>query len=318
MDKEYKEPENGIPVDEEIETDEELEESTEDTEIEEEDSDEELENDSDDNTDNDTTDSDTDSTDNKIVITVDGKPIEIDSTEELIKLAEKGLKVKNSYEQAKDIIATYEGLKENGVEDVDLYLLAKAKKGDKKALAKLLKQTGLTQDELYEIEELIDSNEIDNYQVDPIKADANEIEVKRIINEVKKDPNTYQVFENLLTNEFDTKSKQEVFNNPELLDFIASTIKSGIFDKIAPKYMKNKLLGKAPTAIANLLDAYEEYVKEESNNKTKSNKKIVSKRKKASASVKNKKTKTDNGKPDFKNMTPEEFDAYYEKIMGSY
>jgi len=254
--------------------------------------------------------------DEKIVINTGDTAIEVGSKDELIKLAEKSLKTKTMFDKYKDDIAIIEGLKENGIEEEDLYLLAEAKKGNKNAIAKLLAKTNIDPLE-------IDPEEAKDYKPNEVKANMDYIQSKAILEEIQQDEDTYRKFNNLVMKDFDDESRQIVFKNAENLEAVAGIIKSGVIDAILPKYTKYKLVDdKKP--IDALISAYEDYKKELESKKTevktkieKESKQKAIKRKKASEGVKTKKTTSKNSsKPDFATMSEEEFEKYYNNLVN--
>jgi len=293
-----------------------------DDEPEEDDDESEDENDDDENVEDDDgediKENDEDNTDQneKIVINTGDTSIEVGSKEELVKLAEKSLKTKTLFDKYKDDIAIIEGLKENGIEEEDLYLLAEAKKGNKNAIAKLIAKANI--DPLD-----IDPEEAKDYKPNEVKANMDYIHSKTILEEIQQDEEVYKKFNNLVMKDFDDESRQIVFKNSENLEAVASIIKSGVIDAILPKYTKYKLVDdKKP--IEALISAYEDYKKELETKKTevktkveKESKQKAIKRKKASEGVKPKKTTSKNSaKPDFATMSEEDFEKYYNNLVN--
>jgi len=254
--------------------------------------------------------------DEKILINTGETSIEVGSKEELVKLAEKSLKTKVLLDKYKDDIAIIEGLKENGIEDEDLYLLAEAKKGNKNAIAKLIAKANI--DPLD-----IDPEEAKDYKPNEVKANMDYIQSKTILEEIQNDEDVYKKFNNLVMKDFDDESKQIVFKNPDNLEAVANIIKSGVIDAILPKYSKHKLIDDMKSIDA-LIKAYEEYKTELESKKTEVKEKIETKnrektikRKKASEGVKHKKQTTkNNAKPDFATMSEEEFEKYYNSLVN--
>ena len=251
-----------------------------------------------------------------IVVNFGSGEIEVNGVDELKTIASKALKDKTKYDQYKDNIALLEGIKEQGLGEEDLYLLVEAKKGNKKAIAKLIKETGI---DVYDLDP--EDEEVDNYKPNEYKADMKLVETKAIIDSLKQDQESFTKFNNLITKDFDEQSKQQVFQDPTLLEFIGESIKSGLYEKIAPKYMKRKLLGES--AITAFINAYDDFNKslqnQEVNNikqQSENNKVKASKRKKASAGVKNSVKSTTKKKVDFNNMSDEEFEEYYKNMVG--
>ena len=258
---------------------------------------------------NDTTDSDSE----PIYLDLGDKKIEAKDTDELQNIAKTALKGKLKYDQYKDDIALIEGIKKQGLSEEDLFLLVEAKKGNNKALAKLLKKSNVDPMNID-----TDDEEVDAYRPNVYKVDSNEIEIKSIIDNTKN-TDKFPVFENLITKEFDDSSRGLVFKDPNNLQFVSDLVTSGLFDKIAPKYMKNKLLGSSNSFEA-LVKAYDDYVKDVEVKKedtardvTNRSKSKANKRKKATTG---RKTASKSVKKDPENMSEEEFEQYYKTLMG--
>jgi len=252
----------------------------------------------------------------KILIDFGDGKVEVDNIDELKTIASKALKDKNRYDKYKDELAILEGIKEQGLSDKDLYLLVEARKGNKQAIAKLLKETNI---DPYDLD--LEDESIDEYKPKEYKVDPKIMEVKSIIDDAKKDDHVFKTFDYILNKEFSEKDRVTAFEDPELLGFIKDTVKDGIFDKIAPNYTKRKIMGE--NAISAYINAFKDYTAEVEKLTTKTvnkvqeeNKTKVEKRKKASIGNKKNVTKTD--KKSINDMTDEEFEEYYKSIVGDF
>jgi len=266
---------------------------------------------------------DTSPTSNEAPILIDlgDTKIEINSQEELKKLAESSVKDKAKFDKYKEDISIVEGLKEQGVEEEDLYLLAEAKKGNPKAIAKLLKKANIDPMDID-----VDDDEITEYKPNEVKADMEYIEAKSILENIQKDPQVSTKFDNLVMREFDEKSRQTVFKDSNNLKFVAELTKSGLIDNVLPEYTKMKLLGEPGSQFDLLVKAYDKFIsnlketteqkaqdtKTEIETKTKSK---SEKRKRMSAGSKTKNTPTKKEKS-VDEMTDAEFEAYYNNLVG--
>jgi len=264
---------------------------------------------------NDTTDADSD--DSTMLIDLGDSKVEVKDTDELQAITKTALKGDKRYKQYKDDIAVLEGIKEEGLSTEDLYLLVEAKKGNKQALAKLLKDSGV--DPL----DLDNDEDVENYKPSEYKVDPNYVETKAIISELQKDETVYNQFENLLMKDFDDEARRKAFNDPSMLEFIGETVKAGIFEQLAPKYMKNKLLGKG-NALEAYIAAYDEFAKEAASKVQKATSKVqtdskakATKRKKASEGSR-KKVSTKPKTKSVDDMTDTEFEEYYRQKVGDF
>jgi len=252
----------------------------------------------------------------KILIDFGDGKIEADSIDELKTIASKALKDKNKYDKYKNELSILEGIKEQGLSDDDLYLLVEAKKGNKQAIAKLLKETNI---DPYDLD--LEDESVDQYKPKEYKVDPKIMEVKSIIDDAKKDDHVFKTFDYVLNKEFSEKDRATAFEDPELLGFIKDTIRDGIFDKIAPNYTKRKIMGENP--ISAYINAFKDYTSEVDKLASKTvskaqeeNKVKTEKRKKASVGNKKNVAKTD--KKSVNDMTDEEFEEYYKSVVGDF
>jgi len=257
--------------------------------------------------------------DGSIIVNINGSDIKLKDIDELQEVTKSAIKGDTKYKQHKDSIAVLEGIKEEGVSDEDLYLLVEAKKGNKQALAKLISDSGVDIDD-------IDDTDPTGYKPSEYKADPNYIETKAILTDLQSDESVYNQFENLLLKDFDEASRKEVFENPKILEFVGETIKAGLFEKIAPNYMKNKLLGKS-NSIEAYISAYDEYskeLKESSENTRKNHKEQIEDKSKDKATKRKKvsdgsRKRTPRGKKkNVEDMSDTEFEKYYKSIVGEF
>ena len=262
--------------------------------------------------------------DTKRTINVDGTNIEIESDDELAKIAERSLSSSRKFDAHKDDISVIEGVRNEGLSNDDLYLLVEAKKGNKQAIAKLLKSTGSSMDDMAELFDDEDKmKEVDSYVPNEYKVDQTTMEIRSIIKSAEQDTKSFPIFENLISTEFDDQSKRELFTKPDLMQFVADTVKSGAFEGMSSTYMKKKLLGGNTPTLNSFIDAFDEYTKDVA---SKEKDKIVDKaekssaktarRKKVAGSSKTKTDKQDSGKLDFKNMSEAEFEKYHNSVVN--
>ena len=260
-------------------------------------------------------------TNEPMILDLGDTKIEINSQEELKKLAESSVKDKAKFDKYKDDIAIVEGLKEQGVEEEDLYLLAEAKKGNTKAIAKLLKKNNIDPMDID-----VDDEEITDYKPNEVKADMEYIEAKSILETIQKDPQVSTKFDNLVMKEFDEKSRQTVLKDSNNLKFVAELTKSGLIDNVLPEYTKMKLLGEPGSQFDLLVKAYDKFIsnlKETTKQKAQDTKTEIEtktktkseKRKRMSAGSKTKNTPTKKEKS-VDEMTDAEFESYYNNLVG--
>lgn len=140
------------------------------------------------------------------------------------------------YTQKMQAIAEYrrknEMLAQNGITDEDLSILIDAKKGDKAAIAKLIKQA--------EVDPMdIDVEELD-YKPKDYGVDPKIFELKDIEERIKDDPE-YPTTYNIVTQEWDEASRRKFSEEPSLIEQLHIDVKNGTYAKVAPEALKLKI-----------------------------------------------------------------------------
>lgn len=142
------------------------------------------------------------------------------------------------YTKKMQAIAPYKSMiataKEQGLTQEDLNLAIEVLKGDKNAIASVLKRTGVDALEL-------DTENSDNYQPKNYGRDDNTLKIQEIYEDISKDPE-YQVTYHVVEKQWDSKSRDRFRENPELIKGLHIDVKTGIFDKVSPLAMKMKIL----------------------------------------------------------------------------
>jgi hypothetical protein len=133
-------------------------------------------------------------------------------------------------QQIKPWRKTIDAIEEANLTDKDVNLAIDVLKGDKEAIAELLKRTGVDALEL----------DVDNatYQPKDYGRNDTELAIKDIVEEISGDkeyPITYDVLEK----RWDSKSREAFVKNPEMIKQLHIDVKSGMFDTISP--IANKL-----------------------------------------------------------------------------
>ena len=118
-----------------------------------------------------------------------------------------------------------------GHEDVNLMI--DVMKGNKEAIAEVLKRTG------------VDSLEIDTenskYTPNDYGRDDKALAIKDIVEEISVDKE-YEITHRVLSKEWDEKSFREMTEDPDLIRLLHVDVKTGMFDKVQPIADKIKVL----------------------------------------------------------------------------
>lgn len=115
----------------------------------------------------------------------------------------------------------------------DINLMIDVMKGNKEAIAEVLKRTG------------VDSLEIDTenskYTPNDYGRDDKALAIKDIVEEISADKE-YEITHRVLSKEWDEKSFREMTEDPDLIRLLHVDVKTGMFDKVQPIADKIKVL----------------------------------------------------------------------------
>ena len=127
---------------------------------------------------------------------------------------------------------TLDILDQTGIRDEDLSLFADVLKGDKDAIASILKRTG------------VDALDIDtenaNYIAKDYGRNDTELEIKDIFEEISSD-REYSITQGILQKQWDDASRESFVQEPTLIKLLHEDVKSGMFDKVNPIAQKLKV-----------------------------------------------------------------------------
>lgn len=125
-----------------------------------------------------------------------------------------------------------DALESNGLSHEDVNLMIDVLKGDKDAVAAVLKRTG------------VDALELDveqsRYVPKDYGRDDKALAVKDVIDEISADAE-YQTTYKILSKEWDDNSFREMTSDPELIKLLHVDVKSGMYDKVQPIAEKLKV-----------------------------------------------------------------------------
>lgn len=115
----------------------------------------------------------------------------------------------------------------------DINLMIDVMKGNKEAIAEVMKRTG------------VDSLEIDTenskYTPNDYGRDDKALAIKDIVEEISVDKE-YEITHRVLSKEWDEKSFREMTEDPDLIRLLHVDVKTGMFDKVQPIAYKIKVL----------------------------------------------------------------------------
>ena len=127
---------------------------------------------------------------------------------------------------------TIDALTTAGATHEDVSLMIDVLKGDKDAIAAVLKRTG--------IDALDINTEESKYIAKDYGRNENELAIREIIEDISSD-REYNVTYNILQKQWDDRSKEDFAADPKLIKLLHEDVKSGMFDTINPIAQKLKI-----------------------------------------------------------------------------
>ena len=126
-----------------------------------------------------------------------------------------------------------DALEQNNVKPEDLNLMIDVLKGNKDAVAEMLKRTGVDALEL-------DTEDAEDYVPQDYGRDDNMLDLQEVLTEIGRDPE-YEKTKNVLANEWDDTSWNTLSATPEKVKALHMDVKSGLYDTLMPTVAKLKL-----------------------------------------------------------------------------
>ena len=162
------------------------------------------------------------------------------SQEEILEQFETVFGQAMNYTQKMQKIAPYRkmisALEQEGVTSDALNLAIDALKGDKGAIKKMLEQNKIDPYDLT-------SNEEDTTPYAPKTYGKNEtqLEIEEITSKIQGDEE-FKITTDVIDEQWDDASRQQIADNPRMIEGLHNDIKTGLYDKVAPMAMKMKVL----------------------------------------------------------------------------
>lgn len=167
-----------------------------------------------------------------------GKQVQVENVDDAITLMQMGANYNKKMAALKPNLKFVKMLEQNDLLDESkLTTLIDITKGNPEAIGKFLK------DNKIDPEEVTRHEAGDNYSPGDYKVNDSEVELDTVIDSIRGNesfPKTIDV----VSNQWDQKSKEIIFNDPNIIAVIDSHIQSGVFDKISQRMETEKMLGK--------------------------------------------------------------------------
>lgn len=184
---------------------------------------------------------------------------EFDLTEdELKQLASKGMNYTRKMQEIKDYREHVSAIKEAALSKDDINLMIDVLKGDKDALATVMKRTG------------VDALDVDveNSRYVPKNYGRNEVEleIEEVVESISRDPE-YVTTKHIISSNWDKQSQMEFVKDPIKIAKLHEDVKDGTFDQVVPMMLKKKALdGARKSDIEYYIDAGTEYYQAKARN----------------------------------------------------
>lgn len=162
----------------------------------------------------------------------DGTEFEL-TEDELKQLASKGMNYTKKMQDIKEYREHVSAIKEAALSKDDINLMIDVLKGDKDALATVMKRTG------------VDALDVDveNSRYVPKNYGRNEVEleIEEVVESISRDPE-YVTTKHIISSNWDKQSQMEFVKDPIKIAKLHADVKNGIFDQVVPMMLKKKAL----------------------------------------------------------------------------
>lgn len=248
-------------------------------------------------------------------VRADGMDIPVKSLDEVYQMASMGYNYKKKMADIAPYRRAVSAMKEHGLTDTDIALLVDIKKGDKGAIAQVMKDSKVDPLEF-------DASEHD-YQAKVYGDDEQVSTLKEIEKEISSDPE-YSKTVNVVNKLWDKESQKTLSERPELIKGLHQDIKDGIYEKVAPEAARLEFLDSGnKSKLEYYVQAAQAMAKQEQekqkvlSERQVTQEKQVSKKRKAAATTKSKATRESRKEVDWVGMSDADYDKFYKEVMMS-
>ena len=149
---------------------------------------------------------------------------------------------------------TVDAIEQAGISGDDVNLMIDVLKGDKDAIAAVIKRTGVNALEL-------DTEGESNYVAKDYGRNETELDIKEVVESISMDKE-YTITHNVLEKQWDDKSREAFVEDPNMIRLLHTDVKSGMFDTINPIAQKLKVYdGASKSDLDYYKEAAQEYFK---------------------------------------------------------
>lgn len=166
-----------------------------------------------------------------------GRDISVKSVDDAITLMQMGANYNKKMAALKPNLTLMKMLENNGLlSEEKIGFLIDLEKKNPDAINKLIKDSGIDPMDL-------DAEKASGYKPNTYRVDEREVELDSVLDEIQETP-TYNRTLEIVSKEWDGKSKQTIANSPQLLKVINSHVQAGIYDLISKEVESERVFGR--------------------------------------------------------------------------
>lgn len=165
-----------------------------------------------------------------------GVEMAVKDPQDIIRLMQMGANYAKKMAQLKPNLKMVKMLANNDIDESKLHNLIDISKKDPKAIAKLIKESGIDPTE-------IDTEGSVDYKPTDYSISDKEYNLDQVLESIKDTP-TFNKTIDLLAKEWDAESKSAISENPEIISIINTHMGNGVFDKVNTMIQQEKSLGR--------------------------------------------------------------------------
>ena len=166
-----------------------------------------------------------------------GREIQVKSAEDAKALMQMGANYNKKMAGLKPHLKMLKMLENNGLlSEEKLSYLIDLEKKNPEAISKLIKESGIDPLEL-------DTEKAGDYKPTQRNVDDRELELDAVLDEIQ-DTDSYPRTLDVVSNKWDSASKNVIANNPQVLKVINGHVQSGVFDQIVKEVESERMFGR--------------------------------------------------------------------------
>ena len=174
-----------------------------------------------------------------------GREMQVDNPEDAIRLMQMGANYNAKMRDLKPNIKMLKSLEDNGIKDQDqINFLIDLSKRDPAAISKLMNDGEM---------DPLDLDMDAEYTANTYETDDATMELTAVVDEIQ-DSEHYGQLQTVVTEEWDGRSRDVIYDNPTLLKTLNNHMEAGIYDQIANIVVKEQALGRLTDLSS--IDAY--------------------------------------------------------------